>query len=114
MRLGMEKKQVERAKKRLQEAKDMGMYHSKTKHLYEDPCLRKKAEVDVRRKWDRRGDINKSRVGRFKNGVLSISKRDIEKTTAVGSKRKLGTVGSKAMGSVGSAKGPKKKGKKRS
>jgi hypothetical protein len=117
MRLGLEQKVIKVAKQRLQEAKDTGMYTKDTRHIYEDPVLVKKP-TSLKRSWDRQGDVNKASVGRFKNGILTVGKREIEqhsnKNKGNGNKRKIGSVGMKAsrhagMGAGGSGSGNRKR-----
>ncbi|KAJ3377028.1 hypothetical protein HDU92_008687 [Lobulomyces angularis] len=101
IRLGMEKKILEDAKKKLQEAKDMGLYHEKTKHIYSDEVL-KKGKGNIKRKSWGEGGL-KQNFGTFSNGVLKISKKEIEMNTSKrgGSKGKKGEMGNKALRAIG-------------
>jgi hypothetical protein len=82
----------------------MGMLTKDTRHIYEDAILTKKAP-SMKRKWDRKGDVNKPSVGRFKNGILTVGKREIEQNSSKfsggGKKRMIGSVGNKASRSAG-------------
>jgi hypothetical protein len=95
----------------------MGMWTKDTNHIYEDAVLTKKAP-SMKRKWDRKGDVNKPSVGRFKNGILTVGKREIDqhssKFNGGGKKRMIGSVGMKAtrsagLGSGGSGSGNRKR-----
>ncbi|KAJ3082634.1 hypothetical protein HK102_001543, partial [Quaeritorhiza haematococci] len=72
--MGMQKKAKERAEKKLQEAKDSGMYDKSLKHLFQpSDIIKSQQQPDKKRN---RG--LKTSIGKFKDGVLHISQRDID------------------------------------
>ncbi|RKO91951.1 hypothetical protein BDK51DRAFT_25749 [Blyttiomyces helicus] len=78
IRLGMSKKGNERAVKRLQEAKDMGMYHSSLKTQILGDVAKKQAAQKAKRRKDGGGKGIDGGFGVFKDGTLHVAKRDIE------------------------------------
>ncbi|KAJ1555435.1 hypothetical protein HK096_010301 [Nowakowskiella sp. JEL0078] len=120
MAIGLQRVAKERNQKRIQEAKDLGMYHSSLKHHYED--IDKRNEKETSRKAFRRSQkdrvdiVDGGGIGKFKNGVLRISKKDIAGMTPKkhggASKRLLGKLND-AGKQLGKNKGVKiKHGKK--
>ncbi|KAJ3125414.1 hypothetical protein HK098_000302 [Nowakowskiella sp. JEL0407] len=82
MAIGLRKAELERGKKRLQEAKDLGNYHSSLKHKFRD-ALSKQEKDDSRKKFkrsqrDRVDLVDSGGIGKFKGGVLRVSKKDIK------------------------------------
>ncbi|KAL1917156.1 uncharacterized protein VTP21DRAFT_4812 [Calcarisporiella thermophila] len=79
--LGMREKQRERHSKKLQEAKNLGLYHSSIKHLYSDNDKSSEKSGAPRKN---RG--MKMAMGKFKDGVLKLSQKDIMSVRNEGSK----------------------------
>lgn len=109
MRLGMDKKQKERDQKKLQEAKDIGIYDKSLKHLYAA------ATKEKDRKPRDRG-IG-SGIGKMKGSTLVLSKTEIKRVERQGmkpkaGKRKQGGGGGKGGGRGGGKSGGKGGGKK--
>ncbi|KAF9426341.1 hypothetical protein BGZ94_006656 [Podila epigama] len=99
--LGMMAKQRERDVKELEEAKNNGTYHKSIKHTF--------AAAGGKKKERSRSDRGlKTSMGRFKNGTLVLSEREIKSVQREGVKKKA--PGKKAGGGGG---GGKKKGKGR-
>ncbi|CAG8698911.1 1710_t:CDS:2 [Dentiscutata erythropus] len=73
--LGMQAKRQERAKKELQEAKNLGLYHHSIKHNWADSIssLLNKNKKTYRDKGIRMG------IGKVKDGILTLSSNDIKK-----------------------------------
>ncbi len=97
IRFGMEKKARERMEKRIQEAKDRGLYNAQTKHLYVDEKTKVRNQKKVKTAKSGRGLTGS--IGKYKNGVLHISKKDIEATSARGPKQ--GVVSNRAFNGLG-------------
>lgn len=76
----MEAKKKERELKRLQEAKDLGLYDKSLKHLYVTSDKKKK------KKRDRDPGITTG-IGRMKGGTLHISQSELSKVEQMGKKR---------------------------
>lgn len=74
----MDESRKQKGIKRLQEAKDMGIYDKSLKHLYV------KTET---KKRDRNPGITNG-IGRMKGATLTIKKSDIERIKRQGSKKK--------------------------
>ncbi|TIC47781.1 hypothetical protein E3Q05_04381 [Wallemia mellicola] len=83
IRTGLERREKEVKQNELQRAKDLGIYDKSLKHVYEDAESGKKS---VKRSF---GNVNADRdnkrqkglgmgVGKFKNGMLTISKSEID------------------------------------
>lgn len=108
MRLGMDKKQKERDQKKLQEAKDIGIYDKSLKHLYAA------ATKEKDRKPRDRG-IG-SGIGKMKGSTLVLSKTEIKRVERQGMKPKAGKRkqggGGKGGGRGGGKSGGKGGGKK--
>lgn len=85
--MGMMAKQDSRDRQRLQEAKELGLYHSSTKHLYETTL--QKAKNVQKEKYRRDRGIGPG-VGRFKGGVLTLSEQDIQRVQNSGTKKSNG------------------------
>ena len=106
IRLGMERKQKERAEKRLQESKDMGMYSKKTKNIYTDDILKKPT-----RKKSSKGLVEA--MGKFKNGILNLKQSEISSSKK--SSFQMGSVSKRTMSTLGMKAGAgSKAGKKKS
>nr|KAJ3421809.1 hypothetical protein HK105_002228 [Polyrhizophydium stewartii] len=82
MRLGMRKKAEERARKKLQEAKDMGMYHSSLRTQIMGSDFVQKSDKDRRKKRSDVGIIGS--IGRIKDGVMHVSKKHIDSVNSPG------------------------------
>ncbi|KAJ2959372.1 hypothetical protein NQZ79_g5151 [Umbelopsis isabellina] len=107
MRLGMDQKQKEREQKKLQEAKDIGLYDKSLKHLYA-------AAVKPKDNKPRDKGIT-SGIGKMRGSTLTLSKNEIKRVEREGNKpkavkgRKAGKGGSKGGSKGGkSGKGGKK------
>ncbi|KAK3818924.1 MAG: hypothetical protein J3Q66DRAFT_282344 [Benniella sp.] len=98
---GMMGKQRERDVKALEEAKNNGTYHKSIKHTFAAAGGKRKDRSMAERGL-------KTSMGRFKNGMLTLSERDIKSVQREGSKKPSG----KKSGG-GGGKGGKKKGKGR-
>ncbi|KAG0332181.1 hypothetical protein BG004_001358 [Podila humilis] len=106
--LGMMSKQRERDIKELEEAKNNGTYHKSIKHTF--------AAAGGKKKEKSRSDRGlKSSMGRFKNGTLVLTEKEIKSVQREGVKKKK-TPGKKSGGGAGGGGGKgskKKKGKGR-
>ncbi|KAF9432429.1 hypothetical protein BGZ76_010818 [Entomortierella beljakovae] len=103
--LGMMAKQRERDMKELEEAKNNGMYHKSIKHTFAAAGGKKKERPRSERGL-------KTSMGRFKNGMLTLSEKEIKSVQREGVKKK--SSGKKSGGGGGKGgKGGKKKGKGR-
>ncbi|KAI9284446.1 hypothetical protein BC943DRAFT_325663 [Umbelopsis sp. AD052] len=100
MRLGMEKKQKERDEKKLQHAKNIGMYDKSMKHLYAAASKPKE-----RKRRDRGID---SGIGKMQGSTLTLSKTEIKRVNRQDMKPKAGK--RKGGGSTGRSKGGASKG----
>ncbi|KAF9964401.1 hypothetical protein BGZ70_006510 [Mortierella alpina] len=101
---GMMSKQRERDMKELEEAKNNGTYHKSIKHTF--------AAAGGKKKEKSRSDRGlKSSMGRFKNGMLTLSEKEIKSVQREGVKKKKAP-GKKAGGGGGGGS-KKKKGKGR-
>lgn len=78
LKLSLDESRKQKGIKRLQEAKDMGIYDKSLKHLYV------KTET---KKRDRNPGITNG-IGRMKGATLTIKKSDIERIKRQGSKKK--------------------------
>lgn len=78
MALGMQNKAKERDAKRLQDAKDLGIYDKSLKHLY---------VKQTKKKRDRDPGITNG-IGRMKGAMLTIKKRDISRIQSEGTKQR--------------------------
>lgn len=78
LKLSLDKAKKEKDMKRLQEAKDLGIYDKSLKHLY----VKTKAK-----KRDRDPGITNG-IGRMKGATLTINKSDLERIKRQGSKKK--------------------------
>ncbi|KAF9368305.1 hypothetical protein CPB97_004748 [Podila verticillata] len=97
--LGMMAKQRERDIKDLEEAKNNGTYHKSIKHTF--------AAAGGKKKEKSRSDRGlKSSMGRFKNGTLILTEKEIKSVQREGVKKKTPK---KSGGGGGGAKGGKKK-----
>lgn len=75
----------------------MGLYNATTKHLYKDERTKHKEQAKIKsQKYDR--GLTAS-IGKYKNGVLHISKRDIQARTV--SSKRTGSVGNKVFNAMG-------------
>ncbi|KAF9305779.1 hypothetical protein BGZ74_008858 [Mortierella antarctica] len=102
--IGMMAKQRERDIKELEEAKNNGTYHKSIKHTF--------AAAGGKKKEKSRSDRGlKSSMGRFKNGTLILTEKEIKSVQREGVKKK--TPKKKGGGGGGGGKGGKKKGKGR-
>ncbi|EAU84714.2 hypothetical protein CC1G_00233 [Coprinopsis cinerea okayama7 len=72
VREGIAQKQRERQKRCLEEAKNIGTYHPSLKKLFEDESSQSSSRQNRNRGM-------KMGVGRFKGGILTLSKSEIEK-----------------------------------
>ncbi|KAJ3245074.1 hypothetical protein HK104_007989, partial [Borealophlyctis nickersoniae] len=78
MRIGMAKKEQERAAKRVQEAKDMGLYHSSLKTQILGSTGRAALDDKVSKKRQARTNRGiDGGFGTFKNGTLFVGQKDI-------------------------------------
>ncbi|KAF7721249.1 hypothetical protein EC973_005012 [Apophysomyces ossiformis] len=77
MHLGLEAKKKERQQKRLQKAKDLGLYDKSTRHLYVEAKTKKR---------DRDPGITNG-IGKMRGAMLTISKREIAQVNRQGSKK---------------------------
>ncbi|KAG0207153.1 hypothetical protein BGX28_001543 [Mortierella sp. GBA30] len=97
---GMMAKQRERDLKELEEAKNNGTYHKSIKHTF--------AAAGGKKKEKPRSDRGlKSSMGRFKNGMLTLTEKEIKSVQREGVKKK--SSGKKSGGGGGGGKGSKKK-----
>lgn len=86
VRVGIEQKRVKEVGKRLQEAKQLGVYSNFTKHLYTDKGKDGKGAKlndDVKRsgKKSKNGGVKgglTGSIGKYRDGTLYIGKKDIE------------------------------------
>ena len=101
IRLGMEKKQKERDEKKLQHAKNIGMYDKSMKHLYAAASKPKE-----RKRRDRGID---SGIGKMQGSTLTLSKTEIKRIERQDMKIKA-TIRKKGKGGSGGSKGGSKKG----
>ncbi|KAF9104529.1 hypothetical protein BGX27_010058 [Mortierella sp. AM989] len=102
---GMISKQRERDVKELEEAKNNGMYHKSIKHTFAAAGGKKKERPRSERGL-------KTSMGRFKNGMLTLTEKEIKSVQREGVKKK--SSGKKSGGGGGKGgKGGKKKGKGR-
>ncbi|KAF9938965.1 hypothetical protein BGZ67_010164 [Mortierella alpina] len=100
---GMMSKQRERDMKELEEAKNNGTYHKSIKHTF--------AAAGGKKKEKSRSDRGlKSSMGRFKNGMLTLSEKEIKSVQREGVKKKKAP-GKKSGGGGGGGGSKKKKGK---
>ncbi|KAG0364564.1 hypothetical protein BC939DRAFT_456224 [Gamsiella multidivaricata] len=100
---GMMAKQRERDLKELEEAKNNGTYHKSIKHTFAAAGGKKKEKPRSERGL-------KTSMGRFKNGMLTLTEREIKSVQREGVKKKPS--GKKAGGGrSGGGGGKKKKGK---
>ncbi|GJJ72544.1 hypothetical protein EMPS_04902 [Entomortierella parvispora] len=103
MSMGMMAKQRERDVKELEEAKNNGTYHKSIKHTF--------AAAGGKKKERSRSDRGlKTSMGRFKNGTLILTEKEIKSVQREGVKKKKAP-GKKSGGGGGGGK--KKKGKGR-
>ncbi|KAI8580733.1 hypothetical protein K450DRAFT_235699 [Umbelopsis ramanniana AG] len=102
MRLGMEKKQKERDEKKLQHAKNIGMYDKSMKHLYAAASKPKE-----RKRRDRGID---SGIGKMQGSTLTLSKTEIKRVNRQDMKLKAIKRKGKGKGSSGGSKGGGSKG----
>lgn len=79
MHLGMKAKEREREKKRVQDAKDLGLWDRSLKHLYASKVVKKKER-------NRDPGITNG-VGRMKGGTLHIGKSELRRIAQDGTKR---------------------------
>ncbi|KAF9283438.1 hypothetical protein BGZ68_005355 [Mortierella alpina] len=101
---GMMSKQRERDMKELEEAKNNGTYHKSIKHTF--------AAAGGKKKEKSRSDRGlKSSMGRFKNGMLTLSEKEIKSVQREGVKKKKAP--GKKSGGGGGGGSKKKKGKGR-
>ncbi|KAF9118423.1 hypothetical protein BGW39_001205 [Mortierella sp. 14UC] len=101
IKFGMMAKQRERDIKELEEAKNNGTYHKGIKHTF--------AAAGGKKKEKARSDRGlKSSMGRFKNGTLVLTEKEIKSVQREGVKKKAG--GKKAGGGGGGGGGKKKGG----
>ncbi|KAF9540929.1 hypothetical protein EC957_003618 [Mortierella hygrophila] len=108
IKFGMMAKQRERDVKELEEAKNNGTYHKGIKHTF--------AASGGKKKETKRSDRGlKSSMGRFKNGMLTLSEKEIKSVQREGVKKKGGKKSGGGGGGGGGGKkgGGKKKGKGR-
>ncbi|KFH67372.1 hypothetical protein MVEG_06106 [Podila verticillata NRRL 6337] len=104
--LGMMAKQRERDIKDLEEAKNNGTYHKSIKHTF--------AAAGGKKKEKSRSDRGlKSSMGRFKNGTLILTEKEIKSVQREGVKKKKAPKKSGGGGGGGGKGGKKKKGKGR-
>jgi hypothetical protein len=82
IRLGMEKKQKERDEKKLQHAKNIGMYDKSMKHLY--------AAASKPKERKRRDKGIGSGIGKMKGSTLVLSKTEIKRIERQDVKPKAG------------------------
>ncbi|KAG0248502.1 hypothetical protein BG011_010212 [Mortierella polycephala] len=102
---GMMAKQRERDIKELEEAKNNGTYHKSIKHTF--------AAAGGKKKEKSRSDRGlKTSMGRFKNGVLTLTGKEIKSVQREGVRKKK-SPGKKSGGGGGGGGGKKKKGKGR-
>lgn len=80
MHLGLEAKKKERQHKKLQMAKDLGIYDKSLRHLYVDTKEKKR---------DRNPGITNG-IGKMRGAMLTISKREIDRVNRQGKKSKSG------------------------
>ncbi|KAF9178805.1 hypothetical protein BGZ50_007458 [Haplosporangium sp. Z 11] len=101
---GMMAKQRERDIKELEEAKNNGTYHKSIKHTF--------AAAGGKKKEKSRSDRGlKTSMGRFKNGVLTLTEKEIKSVQREGVRKKKSP--GKKSGGGGGGGGKKKKGKGR-
>ncbi|KAK3813822.1 MAG: hypothetical protein JOS17DRAFT_761042 [Linnemannia elongata] len=108
IKFGMMAKQRERDIKELEEAKNNGTYHKGIKHTF--------AAAGGKKKETKRSDRGlKSSMGRFKNGMLTLTEKEIKSVQREGVKKKGGKKAGGGGGGGGGGKkgGGKKKGKGR-
>ncbi|KAG0068529.1 hypothetical protein BGZ89_004579 [Linnemannia elongata] len=108
IKFGMMAKQRERDVKELEEAKNNGTYHKGIKHTF--------AAAGGKKKETKRSDRGlKSSMGRFKNGMLTLTEKEIKSVQREGVKKKGGKKSGGGGGGGGGGKkgGGKKKGKGR-
>ncbi|KAF9132879.1 hypothetical protein BGX30_012501 [Mortierella sp. GBA39] len=109
IKFGMMAKQRERDVKELEEAKNNGTYHKGIKHTF--------AASGGKKKETKRSDRGlKSSMGRFKNGMLTLTEKEIKSVQREGVKKKGGKKsggGGGGGGGGGKKGGGKKKGKGR-
>ncbi|KAJ8653190.1 hypothetical protein O0I10_011137 [Lichtheimia ornata] len=79
MHMGMKAKEREREKKRVQDAKDLGLWDRSLKHLYASKVVKKKER-------SRDPGITNG-VGRMKGGTLHIGKSELRRIAQDGAKR---------------------------
>ncbi|KAF9314123.1 hypothetical protein BG003_004497 [Podila horticola] len=104
--IGMMAKQRERDIKELEEAKNNGTYHKSIKHTF--------AAAGGKKKEKSRSDRGlKSSMGRFKNGTLILTEKEIKSVQREGVKKKTPKKKGGGGGGGGGGKGGKKKGKGR-
>ncbi|KAI1314981.1 hypothetical protein EDD11_001417 [Mortierella claussenii] len=103
---GMMAKQRERDLKELEEAKNNGMYHKSIKHTFAAAGGKKKERPRSERGL-------KTSMGRFKNGMLTLSEREIKAVQREGVKKKPGKKSGGGGAGSGGKGGKKKKGKGR-
>ncbi|KAF9651111.1 hypothetical protein BDM02DRAFT_965243 [Thelephora ganbajun] len=87
VRLGIEAKQKARVKQKLEEAKDLGNYHPTLKRTWED---------ETESRPSRRDRGLKMGVGRFKGGVLKLSRSEIQSVAGRPSGLRVGGKGRRA------------------
>ncbi|KAF9097186.1 hypothetical protein BGX29_008184 [Mortierella sp. GBA35] len=107
IKFGMMAKQRERDIKELEEAKNNGTYHKGIKHTF--------AAAGGKKKEKSRSDRGlKTSMGRFKNGMLTLTEKEIKSVQREGVKKKAGKKSGGGGGGGGGKKGGgKKKGKGR-
>ena len=76
IKAGVEKKAQKVLAKKLQEAKDLGIYHPTMKKQFVDEKTKLKLEGE--KKNAKKGRGLKGSIGKYKNGILHIDKKDIE------------------------------------
>lgn len=81
VRQGLENKQKEREKQKLEEAKQLGNYHPLLKKVFDSSS--------GERKFHRREKGLKLGVGRYSGGILKLDRRDIAAATGSGSSSRI-------------------------
>ncbi|KAJ3045640.1 hypothetical protein HDV00_007764 [Rhizophlyctis rosea] len=113
MRIGFKMGLERIAQKRLQEAKDMGMYHSSLKtQIMGDTARAAKEAEQTKRKMARRDRGIDGGFGKFKDGALIVSKKEIESVEKGPKRFKIGAGGGGSSRSSGGGGRGGKKGKK--
>ena len=76
IKAGVEKKAQKVLGKKLQEAKDLGIYHPSMKNQFVDE--KTKQRLGEEKKNAKKGRGLKGSIGKYRDGILHISKQDIE------------------------------------